>query len=162
MDQKEKSLPDPTELRQVKMTEKALEEKTRNAINKRKAKLGQLTSKMNQMNWLMDDGDDSNLQVIQTILIVEFNKLFGEFCELNTSVKVLLSETSEDEMKMDQDGWFTPKADMSYHFTIKAETWMSKVHQRVAEAKRTNEEVKPEDSASFTTARRRKGAPSSF
>ena len=118
---------------------------------------------MNQINQLTDDGDDSNLAVVQTTLMVEFNKLFGEFCELNTSVKALLSGTPGEEMKADQEGWFTHKADMFHNFTLRAETWIRVVQQRIAEADRANEEVAPEDSASVVTVRKKKGskAPSS-
>ena len=34
----------------------------------------------NESNAAVNGGDDSNLQVVQTVLIVQFNKLLGEFC----------------------------------------------------------------------------------
>lgn len=66
----------------------------------------------------MDEDEDSNLPAVET-LTAEFNTFLGEFCELNTSVKVLLNETSE--MDADQEGWFKPNANMFYNFAAKAE-----------------------------------------
>ena len=54
----------------------AFDERLRHAIFTQRDKLGQLMGKINQMRQLMDDSDDNNLQVVQTLLIVEFNKLF--------------------------------------------------------------------------------------
>ncbi len=68
----------------MKVTAKAMEERLRHAVSLWKAKLAKLTGKMNQIHQLMENGDDNSLTVIQTNLMVEFNRLFGEFCEINT------------------------------------------------------------------------------
>ena len=92
----------------VKLTAKANDDRLQRVVSARKAKLGQLTSRMNQMVQLMDEGDDSNLQIVQTMLAVQFNKLFGEFCELNITVKALLQQISEK--------WFEPRAALKHHY----------------------------------------------
>ena len=138
------------EHRTVEVTAKGFEEKLNRLMSTRKDKLGQLTGKMNRMSELMHDGDHSNLQIVQTILIGEFNQIFGEFCELNNSVKVLLKDISDEEMNKDQDDWFTPKADAFYNFSETTEAWMKEVHLRIAEAEKLSEEVYPSDSVSVS------------
>lgn len=54
----------------------------------RRAKLGQLTLKKNEILHLIDD--DGNAEVVKTKLTVDFNRLFGEFCDTNISDKGLL------------------------------------------------------------------------
>lgn len=54
---------------------------------------------------LMDD--DGNLEVVKSKLAVEFNPIFGEFCELNVSVKWLFQLiVSEKDMSNDRQNWF--------------------------------------------------------
>ncbi|KAL7825760.1 hypothetical protein SRHO_G00334980 [Serrasalmus rhombeus] len=142
--------------RKIKLTAKANDEKLQRVVSARKYKLGQLTSKMNQMVQLMDEGDDSNLQIVQTMLAVQFNKLFGEFCELNTTVKALLQQNSEDEMNEDQDKWFEPRANTFEHFLERAKAWMKEVHLRMAESEKHNEEVEPSGSVSVVSITSRK------
>lgn len=55
------------------------------AISSRKAKLAQLTCKMNRIRQLMEDSGDNSPTAIQ--IKIEFNKQFEEFCDVNTSVK---------------------------------------------------------------------------
>ena len=68
--------------RQAKPTAKAMEDALQRKISERKAKLGQVTMKKNEIIHLMDD--DGNLEMVKTKLNVEYNELFGEFCQLNT------------------------------------------------------------------------------
>lgn len=110
--------------RAVKVTAKAMEEKVKRAANLRKAKLAKLTGKMNHIRQLMDEGDDNILTAIETELTVEFNGLFGEFCDLNTSVKGTLHQISEEEMNKDQANWFEPKAAVFKDFAEKAKAWI--------------------------------------
>ncbi|KAL7878886.1 hypothetical protein AOLI_G00098600 [Acnodon oligacanthus] len=134
--------------RKIKLTAKANDERLQRVVSAKKSKLGQLTSRMNQMVQLMDEGDDGNLQIVQTMLAVQFNKLFGEFCELNTTVKALLQQISEDEMNEDQDKWFEPRANTFEDFLERAKVWMKEVHLRITESEKHNEEVEPSDSVS--------------
>lgn len=134
--------------REVKVTPKAMEERLQRAVSSRKAKLAKLTGKMNQIRQLMDSGDDNNVTVIQTMLMVDFNRLFGEFCELHTNVKGLFQLISEEEMNRDQVSWFEPKADTFKDFAERAKAWIEEASVRVAEAAKCNEEVQPSDSVS--------------
>ncbi|KAL6471847.1 hypothetical protein MHYP_G00204970 [Metynnis hypsauchen] len=140
----------------IKLTAKANDERLQHVVSARKSKLGQLTRRMNQMVQLIDEGDDSNLQIVQTMLAVQFNKLFGEFCELNTTVKALLQQISEDEMNEDQDKWFEPRANTFMDFLERAKAWMKEVHLRMAESEKHNEEVEPSDSVSAASVTSRK------
>ena len=47
--------------------------------------------------------------------------LFGEFCDLNISVKEIFHQLSEENMIKDQANWFEPKADGFKDFAEKAE-----------------------------------------
>ncbi|KAL6483847.1 hypothetical protein MHYP_G00087190 [Metynnis hypsauchen] len=140
----------------IKLTAKANDERLQHVVSARESKLGQLTRRMNQMVQLIDEGDDSNLQIVQTMLAVQFNKLFGEFCELNTTVKALLQQISEDEMNEDQDKWFEPRANTFMDFLERAKAWMKEVHLRMAESEKHNEEVEPSDSVSAASVTSRK------
>lgn len=56
--------------------------------------MGQLMRRMNHMLQLMDEGGDSILQVVQTMM-AWFSKHFGELGELNTTVRALILLTLE-------------------------------------------------------------------
>lgn len=146
--------------RQVKSTVKAMEDALQRKIGSRKAALGQLTAKKNEMLQLMDD--DSNLEVVENKLTGEFNELFGEFCELNTSVRALFQQcTSEEDMNKDQQGWFEPKANTFKGFTEQVDRWIKDVLKRKEEAKKVDESVKPSDSISLAASKRSKGSKAS-
>lgn len=148
------------EKRQVKPTAKAMEDTLQRKIGSRKASLAQLTAKKNEMLHLMDD--DGNLEVVKTKLAVEFNKLFGEFCELNISVKGLFQKvTSEEEMNSDQQYWFKPKADSFKDFSDQVDAWIEAVHRRMEEAREVNESVNPSDSISEAASRKSKKSKAS-
>lgn len=141
------------EKRQAKPTVKALEDALQRKIGSRKAALGQLTVKKNELLQLMDD--DSNVEVVENKLTGEFNELFGEFCELNTSVKGLFLQCSlEDDMNNDQQDWFEPKADSFKGFTEQVDGWIKDVQKRKEEAKKVDETVKPSDSISVAASKR--------
>ncbi|KAL7852287.1 hypothetical protein SRHO_G00180720 [Serrasalmus rhombeus] len=121
----------------------------------RRAKLSQLTGKKNEMLELMED--DGNVDVVKTKLHTEFNQLFGDFCNLNTSVKGLLYQiVSEDEMKKDQQSWFEPKATSFREFIAGVSAWFEAAAQRREEASKFNEVVWPGDSVSATSSKRSK------
>lgn len=90
---------------EVKTTAKSMEDTFQRKIGSRRADLIQLTAKTIQMLHLMDD--DGNLEVVKSKLAVEFNPIFGEFCELNVSVKWLFQQiVSEKDMSNDRQNWF--------------------------------------------------------
>lgn len=55
--------------------------------------------------------------MIQTKLMMEFNKLFAELFELHTKVEGMLHQISEEEMNKDHASWFESKADSFKNFT---------------------------------------------
>lgn len=93
--------------------------------------MGELTVKKNEM---MDD---------DAKLAVEFNQLFGEFCELNISVKGLFQQIMlEEDMNNDQQHWFEAKTNSFREFT-EFRNWIKYVHRSMEEAKKVNEYVIP-------------------
>ncbi|KAL4005475.1 hypothetical protein ACER0C_005188 [Sarotherodon galilaeus] len=148
------------EKRQVKPTAKAMEDALQRKIGSRKAKLGQLTEKKNEMLQLMED--DGNVEIVKTKLATEFNHIFGEFCELNTTVKGLFQQAvSGEDMDNDQQHWFEPKADAMRSFVDNVDAWIKEVHQRTKEAKMVDESVQPTDSISVAAPRKSRMSKSS-
>ncbi|KAL3981342.1 small subunit ribosomal protein S12 [Sarotherodon galilaeus] len=148
------------EKRQVKPTAKAMEDALQRKIGSRKAKLGQLTEKKNEMLQLMED--DGNVEIVKTKLATEFNHIFGEFCELNTTVKGLFQQAvSGEDMDNDQQHWFEPKADAMRSFVDNVDAWIKEVHQRTKEAKMVDESVQPTDSISVAASRKSRMSKSS-
>lgn len=130
-----------------------MEDALRKKIGSRKAALAKLTAKKNAMPSLMDD--DGNLELIKNRLVVEFNKLFEDFCELNISFKELHQKiTSEEEVTSDQDMWFKPKSDALKTFSDDVEFWIRLVNERMKEAKEVDENIKPSDSVSEVSSQR--------
>lgn len=141
------------EKREVKPTAKGMEDTLQRKIGSRRAKLSQLTAKKNEMLHLMDD--DGNLEVIKTKLAVEFNHIFGEFCELNVSVKELFRQiVSEKDMDNDQQHWFEPKANSFREFSEQVDVWINEVQDRIEEARKVNENFLPSDSVSIAASRK--------
>lgn len=71
------------------------------------------------------------LTVIQTKMV----GLFGQFCDLNISVKEIFHQLSEENMIKDQANWFEPKADGFKDFAEKAEAWIKEAQLCIAYAK---------------------------
>ena len=108
---------------------------------------------------LMDDY--GNLEVV-TKLAVEFNQLFGEFCELNISVKGLFQQImSEEDMNNDQQYWFEPKANVFNYLIEQVDIWIGDVHRHMEEARKVNENVQPSDSISVAASRKSKKSKAS-
>jgi len=146
--------------RQVKPTVRAMEDALQRKIQSRKASLTQLTTKKkNEMLHLMDD--DGNLEVITTKLVVEFNKLLREFCELNISVKEQFQQVASDEVNSDQEKWYKPKSDSFKSFSDDVDAWIAGVHERMEEARKVNENIKPSDSISEASSKKSKGSKAS-
>ena len=142
--------------------EESLEERLQRAVSTRKAKLAKLTGKMNQIRQGMDEGGDSSLTAVQSKM-TEFNRLFGEFCNLNTSVKEIYYHLSEEDMIKDQTNWLEPKADSFKEFAEKAESLIKEAQLRIEEATECNEAVQPSDSissGSFPSVKQRSKASS--
>ncbi|KAK7882611.1 hypothetical protein WMY93_028785 [Mugilogobius chulae] len=135
------------EVRLVKVTPKAQEEKLHRAISLRKAKLAKLTSTVNQVRHLMESEDDSCLEEAKQ-LMEDFDRLFGEFYELNTNVKELFQQTSEDDKDKDQESWFEPKANSFKTFAETAHAWIQETILRTSEVVIYSQEVQPSDSIS--------------
>lgn len=111
------------EKRKVKPTAKVMEDALQRKIGSRKAKLGQLTEKRNEMLQLMEE--DGNVEIVKTKLSTEFNHIFGEFCKLNTSVKGLFQQAvSREDMDNDQQHWFEPKADAMRSLVDNVDAWI--------------------------------------
>lgn len=141
------------EKQEVKPTAKSMEDTLQRKIRSRRANLSQLTAKTIQMLHLMDD--NGNLEVVKTKLAVKFHLIFGEFRELNVSVKWLFQQiVSEKDMSNDQQHWFEPKANSFREFNHQENVWMNEVQGRMEEARKVNESVHPSDSVSVTASRK--------
>lgn len=137
---------------EVKATVTAMEVALKREKDLRAAKSGQLLAKQNELIDLMDD--DCNLEMVKTKLHVEFNHLFGEFCDLNISVKRLF--VSAEDMKSDQQCWFEPQANSFREFIEQVVTWIKDVHGRMQEARKVIDNVYPSDSISVAASQKNK------
>ncbi|KAK7884418.1 hypothetical protein WMY93_027541 [Mugilogobius chulae] len=147
------------EVRLVKVTPKAQEEKLHRAISLRKAKLAKLTSTVNQVRHLMESEDDSSLEEAKQ-LMEDFDRLFGEFYELNTNVKELFQQTYEDDKDKDQESWFEPKANSFKTFAETAHAWIQETILRTSEVVIYSQEVQPSDSISNASCSQRSATSS--
>jgi len=89
--------------RAPKPTEKALQEKLHRLLGTRKGKFGQLTTRMKEIDELMDK--NGNVYRVQELLQSGICNLQKELVELNDSIIPLMDE---EDIKVDQD-WFTNK-----------------------------------------------------
>lgn len=135
--------------RQLKLTAKAMEEMLNRSVRTRKGKLGQLTGKMNEINYLMED--DGNYHTIKPKL-ADFKDVLLDFSEINESVKGLMEQLSVQDSSDDQRVWYEPKAGAFREFIEKTEAWALEVHNRMEQAKLCDEEVTPRDSISVVTS----------
>ena len=86
-----------------KPTLKAMEDNVKKQISSRKAKLGQLTGKKNEMQTLMDD--DSNVKTMTETFLPMYKQLLCEFTGLNDYVKEALCQVgNEEEMSRETYG----------------------------------------------------------
>ncbi|MED6234478.1 hypothetical protein ATANTOWER_031126, partial [Ataeniobius toweri] len=90
-----------------------------NLIKKRRAKLGVLTRKRNDIHVLIDAGE-SKLSIDEHMKT--FNNYLGEFMDLQSSVQRLLSN---EEKEIDHGDWYEPKLISFKEFLDEIETWMN-------------------------------------
>lgn len=112
--------------RHGKLTEKALEAKLDNKQKIRKAKLGQLTSKINVIEPMLQDF--SNAEHVSQQFHA-FNRTAADFKALHRSVQTLLSQ--EEKVK-DHEQWYIPKAQKMGEFYVKVTSWLTKVPPVIA------------------------------
>lgn len=127
-------------------------EKLHRLNGSRRAKLGQLTKKINELNLLKEN--DNNVDKVEEECLNDFAKLFGEFNDLNKEYVDLLSE---EEAIADQRNWFDPKSKVMEQFVSLTEKWITEVRKGTKQPHEDMEEedallgedgVRPEDSAS--------------
>lgn len=154
-DEKETVSP-PGEKRLVKPTQVSLENDLQRKISSRRAKLGKLTEKRNELLALMDD--DANVEKTQEVF-AKYEELIGEFSKINADVKELYSQLEcMENMKADQSDWFQPRYDEHCKFVREVNSWKQDAMLRIEESKQTNNEVNPEDSASATSRKSKKAS----
>lgn len=90
-----------------------------NLIKRRRAKLGVLTRKRNDIHALIDAGElkpsiDEHMKT--------FNNYLAEFMELQSSVQRLLND---DEKETDHGDWYEPKLISFKEFLDEIEVWMN-------------------------------------
>lgn len=88
-------------------------------IKKRRAKLGVLTKKQNDINALIDAGE-SKASIDEHMKT--FNDYLGEFMDLQTSVQKLLND---DEKETDHSDWYEPKLIGFEEFLHEIDTWIN-------------------------------------
>lgn len=143
------------EKRVVKPTLKGLELKLQMKISLRRAILGQLTEKRNELCALMDD--DANAEHIGKEPLAEYVELIKEFSEINEQVKDLFCQTGyEENMNTDQRDWFEPKNSEHTDFAREVNSWTLVAKKRQEKAKTFSDEIKPEDSMSVTSKKSKK------
>ncbi len=129
--------------RQIKMTEKAKEEKLLRFVQSRKAKLAQLTRKSKEIEQLMDDA--AHVDTVRTKLETEYKDLYKDFCQLNHTIEEFMSE--EDYAK-DQHTWFEPRSCSCERFITVVQKWMKQVAENAEQAVQCDLEINPDDSIS--------------
>lgn len=134
--------------RELKPTEKAKEERLHRLNGLRRAKLGQLTKKVNELKRLKEN--DSNVDKVEEEILNDFAKLYGEFNDINKEFVTLLPE---EEASEDQQHWFNPKSANIEQFVRITEKWIKGVREGTKEdheeeACSSEDDIRPEDSAS--------------
>ncbi|TKS65758.1 hypothetical protein D9C73_028515 [Collichthys lucidus] len=128
-------------------------------IGSRRGKLGALTRKRNEINVLIESGEDNQTIIRQLEL---FDKSLNEFYNIQATVQSLM--TDEDEREADQRDWYEPKYKLQKDFLEGVLKWVRKRddgekgdvdEQEEEEEEEQNEEtlngnVKPQDSVSQT------------
>ena len=141
--------------RVVKSTLKGLEHNLQTKITSRRAILGQLTEKRNEVHALMDD--DANVENIEKGLLAKYEGLREKFSEINVHVKDLFCQIGcEENMNSDQRDWFEPRNSEHIMFVQEVNTWIQAAKLRQEEAKKVSDEIQPDDSVSVTSKRNRK------
>lgn len=122
--------------RAPKYTEKGLEDLLQRQISLRRAKLSQVTAKLNKISALMSNKDDPD---IVDEHLNEFAKLISDFDQSNENVLQLLKEEEKDA---DQSYWYQPKKEHFSNFMMDVEKWTVNARQQL------QDDLKLGDSAS--------------
>ncbi|XP_077073702.1 uncharacterized protein LOC143724510 [Siphateles boraxobius] len=143
------------EKRVVKPTLKALEYSLQTKISSRRAILGKLTVKKNELHALMDD--DANVEIIANELLAKYETLIKEFRKINADVKDLFCQIEcVENLNTDQSDWFEPRNNEHREFVQEVNAWIQNAILRREEANKVSEQIHPEDSVSFTASKSRK------
>lgn len=122
--------------RTIRPTEKALEDKLAQLIKKRRAKLGQVSRKKNEIDSLMIDyGNIIEMQGSRGV----FQILSKEFSNSHHSVQEMLSE---QEQESDHVDWYLPKIAYFNEFQDVMKKWLARAA--------SFEHVPPSDHGSYT------------
>ena len=134
----------------VKPTLKALEHDLQMKKSSRRAILGQLTEKKNELYALMDD--DANVEIIAMELLAKYETLIKEISKINADVKdKLLQIEWVENLKADQRDWFEPRKNEHKEFVQIVDAWIQNAILRREEANKVSEQIHPEDSVSVTS-----------
>lgn len=142
------------ETRVVKPTLKALEYSLQTKISSRRATLGQLTAKKNELHDLMDD--DANVEIIKKEFLAKYETLIKEFSKINADVKDIFCQIEcVENMNTDQRDWFEPRNNEHREFVLEVNAWIQNAILRREEANKVNEQIQPKDSVSVTSKSRK-------
>ena len=135
------------EKRVAKPTIKGLEHNLQTKITSRRAILGRLTEKRNELHALMDD--DANVNHIENELLGKYERLLKEFSQVNVHVKDLFCQIGcEENMITDQKDWFEPRNSEHINFTQEVKKWIQAAKLRQEEAKKFSDEIQPDECVS--------------
>lgn len=141
--------------RVVKPTLKALEYNLQTKMSSRRAILGQLTEKKNELHGLMDD--DANVEIIAKELLAKYETLIKEFSKINADVKDIFCQIEcIENLNTDQRDWFEPRNNEHREFVQEVTAWIQNAILRREEANKVSEQIHPEDSVSVTSSKSRK------
>ncbi|KAL7831402.1 hypothetical protein SRHO_G00309050 [Serrasalmus rhombeus] len=155
MNDEENTVSPPGGKRLVKPTRVSLENDLQMRISSRRAKLGKLTEKRNEMLALMDD--DANVEIITQELLDKYKELIGKFRKINADIKDVYSQLGcVENMERDQSDWFQPKYYEHSKFVQEMNLWIQDAMFRIEESTKLNNEINPEDSASATSRKSKK------
>lgn len=96
------------------------EERFFKLLAKRRGKLGALTRKQNEINNLIEAGENKETVIVQ---VEKFNCILAEFMELQVAVQSLLKDP--DEKEADHSDWYEPKLIRFREFLSEITSWMS-------------------------------------
>ncbi len=96
------------------------EERFFKLLAKRRGKLGALTQKQNEINNLIEAGENKETVIVQ---VEKFNCILAEFMELQVAVQSLLKDP--DEKELDHSDWYEPKLIRFREFLSEITSWMS-------------------------------------
>lgn len=125
--------------RAPKPTEKALQDKLHRLIGTRKGKFSKLTTKMNEIDELIQNNGD--VYRIQDLLQSDVCFMHKEIEDINDAIIPLLDEETR---KTDQE-WFSNKVTAVNEYMEKSLDWVSRQRQKIEHGPETHSEVSLQD-----------------